>query len=177
MIPLPGMFATIRSRLGVVVAVSAHEAREGGSSHLVHIDYKDDSLPREEKLTWELEPHAACQHPNRLPDASQGAMNPEDFDAVVRSARRKATMPYIDPDQDGPLDRLPVYLPLMGAVRVEDFELVPLCKALAMPREPLLLADDVGLSKMIEAVMKDSNLKLVAAPYDPPDRKKFNFPA
>ena len=35
MIPLPGMFATIRSRLGVVVAVSPHDAREGGRTHLV----------------------------------------------------------------------------------------------------------------------------------------------
>jgi superfamily II DNA or RNA helicase len=158
MIPLPGMFATIRSRLGVVVAVSAHDAREGGRSHLVHIDYKDDSLPREEKLVWELEPHAVCQHPNRLPDASQGAMNPEDFDAVIRSARWTATMPYIDPDKDGPLDRLPVCSPLMGAVRVEDFQLVPLYKALAMPRVALLLADDVGLGKTIEAGLIISEL-------------------
>jgi len=50
MIPLPGMFATIRSRLGVVVTVSHHDAREGGRTHLVDLDYKDDSLPREEKL-------------------------------------------------------------------------------------------------------------------------------
>jgi superfamily II DNA or RNA helicase len=152
------MFATIRSRLGVVVAVSPHDAREGGRTHLVHVDYKDDSLPREERLVWELEPHAVCQHPNRLPDAGQAPMDPQDFDAVVRSARWTATMPYIDPDKDGPLDRLPVCSPLMGAVKVEDFQLVPLFKALAMPRVALLLADDVGLGKTIEAGLIISEL-------------------
>jgi superfamily II DNA or RNA helicase len=152
------MFATIRNRLGVVVAVSPHDAREGGRTHLVHIDYKDDSLPREERLAWELEPHAVCQHPNRLPDGDQAPMVPLDFDAVVRAARWTAIMAYIDPDQDGPLDRLPVCSPLMGAVRVEDFQLVPLYKALAMPRVALLLADDVGLGKTIEAGLIISEL-------------------
>jgi superfamily II DNA or RNA helicase len=152
------MFATIRNRLGVVVAVSPYDAREGGRSHLVHIDYKDDSIPREERLVWELEPHAVCQHPNRLPDANQAPMNPLDFEAVNRAARWTATMPYIDPDQGGPLDRLPVCSPLMGAVRVEDFQLVPLYKALAMPRVALLLADDVGLGKTIEAGLIISEL-------------------
>ena len=158
MIPLPGMFATIRGRLGVVVAVSPHDARESGRTHLVHIDYKDDSLPRDERLVWELEPYAVCQHPSRLPDAGQAPMDTQDFDAVVRSARWTATMPYIDPDQEGPLDRLPVCSPLMGAVRVEDFQLVPLYKALAMPRVALLLADDVGLGKTIEAGLIVSEL-------------------
>ena len=156
--PLPGMFATIRGRLGVVVAVSPHDAREGGRTHLVHIDYKDDSLPRDERLVWELEPYAVCQHPSRLPDAGQAPMDTQDFDAVVRSARWTATMPYIDPDQEGPLDRLPVCSPLMGAVRVEDYQLVPLYKALAMPRVALLLADDVGLGKTVEAGLIVSEL-------------------
>jgi superfamily II DNA or RNA helicase len=152
------MFATIRGRLAVIAEVSPFDAREGGRSHLVHIDYKDDGLPREERLVWELEPHAVCQHPNRLPDAGQAPMDVQDFDAVLRSARWTATMPYIDPDQNGPLDRLPVCSPLMGAVRVEDYQLVPLYKALAMPRVALLLADDVGLGKTIEAGLIISEL-------------------
>jgi len=46
-------------------------------------------------------------------------MDTQDFDTVVRSGRWTATMPLIDPDQDDRLDRLPVYSPLMSAVRVE----------------------------------------------------------
>jgi len=156
--PLPGMFATVRNRLGVVASVSPYDPREGKRLHLVQISYKDQGHPLEERLIWELEPNAECQPPNRLPDATQPPMDPADFDAILRSARWTATMPYIDPDQDGPLDRLPVCSPLMGAVKVEDFQLVPLYKALAMPRVALLLADDVGLGKTIEAGLIISEL-------------------
>ena len=41
--------------------------------------------------------------------------------------------------------------PFHGGVRVEDYQLVPLLKALRMPRVSLLLADDVGLGKTVEA--------------------------
>jgi len=60
-------------------------------------------------------------------------------------------MPFIDPDGSGSLGRLPVASPFHGAVQVDDFQLVPLLKALRMPRVSLLLADDVGLGKTIEA--------------------------
>ena len=90
-LPLIGMFATVRNRLGVVVAVSSHDAREGGRTHLVNIEYKDDLLPHGERLVWELEPYAICQHPSRLPDTGQAPMDTQDFDAVVRSARWTAT--------------------------------------------------------------------------------------
>lgn len=146
------MFATIRNRLGVVASVSPWDSRDGiGRTHLVQIEYKDDFEPTHERLIWELEPHAVCQHPNRLPDPTQNAMQAQDFDAVLRAARWSATMPYLDPDGEGPLQRLPVCSPLLGAVKVEDFQLVPLYKALAMPRVALLLADDVGLGKTVEA--------------------------
>ena len=60
----------------------------------------------------------------------------------------------------GPLDRLPISSPFHGAVQVEDFQLVPLLKALRMPRVNLLIADDVGLGKTIEAGLILSELLL-----------------
>lgn len=87
-------------------------------------------------------------------------MPSEDYDAILRAARWTATIPFLDPDADGPLDRLPVQSPFHGAVQIEDFQLVPLLKALRMPRVNLLIADDVGLGKTVEAGLILSELLL-----------------
>lgn len=141
--PRPGMFATVRNRRGVVAAVEPHDGPDG-RTHLVHVEYKDDQLPVEERLIWELEPGTQLLEPTALPDAARSdPMPPEDFDALLRAARWTAMSPYLDPDGEGPVERLPVSSPFHGAVQVEDYQLVPLLKALRMPRVNLLIADDV----------------------------------
>ena len=123
-------------------------------------EYKDDQLPVEERLLWELEPHGRLLEPNALPNSSGDPMSPDDFDALVRAARWTSANPFTDPDGSGPLERLPISSPFHGAVQMEDFQLVPLLKALAMPRVNLLIADDVGLGKTIEASLILSELFL-----------------
>ncbi|MGL4501473.1 MAG: hypothetical protein ACRCU2_20555 [Planktothrix sp.] len=56
-----------------------------------------------------------------------------------------ALSPFLNSDRREPLETLPFSAPFFGAVQVEDFQLVPLYKALRMPHISLLLADDVGL--------------------------------
>jgi len=156
-VPRPGMFAIVRNRRGVISAVEPFDG-DNGRLHVVHIDYKDEELPPAEQLIWELEvgdapqPYAQLLEPNDLPDPSRsGAMPVEDFDALLRAARWTSAMPYLDPDGSGPLDRLPISSPFHGAVEVDDYQLVPLLKALRMPRANLLIADDVGIGKTVEA--------------------------
>jgi hypothetical protein len=150
-IPRPGMFATVRNRRGVIAAVDPFDG-PSGRLHLVHIEYKDDYHPAEEQLLWELEPRTSLLEPTALPDPSNTDPMPgEDFDALVRAARWTSASPYLDPDGDGPLERLPISSPFHGSLQVEDFQLVPLLKALRMPRVNLLIADDVGLGKTVEA--------------------------
>ena len=144
------MLATVRNRRGVVAAVEPFEG-EDGTVHLVHVEYKDAQSPPDERLLWELEPRCDLLEPNALPSAQDHPMAPRDFDALVRAARWTALSPYLDPDGEGPLQREPIASPFHGSVRVEDYQLVPLLKALRMPRVSLLVADDVGLGKTIEA--------------------------
>jgi len=150
-IPRPGMFATVRNRRGIVSAVEPFDG-EQGRLHLVHLEYKDDQLPHEERLLWELEPRKRLLEPNEPPRVDAASpMPPEDYDALLRASRWTAASPFLDPDGEGPLERLPISSPFHGAVQVEDFQLVPLLKALRMPRVNLLIADDVGLGKTVEA--------------------------
>jgi len=149
-VPRAGLLAYVRNRRGIISAVREFDSDEG-RFHLVHIEYKDDFLPTGEDLVWELEPYRKVLPPGELPRAKDPPMRSDDFDALVRAARWTSICPYLDPDGSGPLDRHPVASPFHGAVEVEDYQLVPLHKALSMPRINLMIADDVGLGKTVEA--------------------------
>ena len=153
-VPRAGMLATVRNRRGVVAAVEPFDG-ETGRLHLVHLEYKDDRAPTAERILWEIEPRPSPGlEPNALPTPAHdgGAMPAADFDALLRAARWSALSPYLDPaGGEGPPPREPVASPFHGGVCVESYQLVPLLKALRMPRVSLLIADDVGLGKTVEA--------------------------
>jgi hypothetical protein len=155
--PRVGMLATVRNRRGLITAVEPY-AGMGAVHHLVTVEYLDSEGAAEETLLWEREIGPRLLPPNALPDiAGTAPMSNAEFDALVRATRWSALTPFIGPDGKR-LDSPPITAPLHGAIQVEDFQLVPLLKALQMPRISLLLADDVGLGKTIEAGLIMSEL-------------------
>ncbi len=149
--PRIGMLTTIRNRRGIVSSVEPFETPDG-QLHLVRLEYIDaDGVP-DDTVLWERELNVTLLEPTALPRvATQGAMSAAEFDALQRAARWSALSPYLLGEDAPQTLRTPIAAPLFGAIQAEDFQLVPLLKALNMPRVSLLLADDVGLGKTIEA--------------------------
>lgn len=139
--PEQGQLVQVRSRHYVVLDVDEH-AVNGRVSRKVRLEcLDDDALGDELEVVWEREVGATVHDTSRLPC-------PDGFDALDRfvayiSALRWSSNSVIA----GP----PVTAPFYGAIEIEPYQLVPVVRALQMHRVSLLLADDVGLGKTIEA--------------------------
>jgi superfamily II DNA or RNA helicase len=150
--PRVGMLANIRNRRALIASVEPFDSGLTGRLHLVTLEYTDPDGVPEEIVIWEREINPSVLEPTALPQVStESPMLADDFDALQRATRWTALSPFIPSDRASTEDHIPIASTFFGAVQVEDFQLVPLLKALRMPRISLLLADDVGLGKTIEA--------------------------
>ncbi len=151
-LPRVGMLAKVRNRRGLITSVEPFDARPDGRMHLVHVEYTDSDGVPSDTLLWEREHHRRLLEPTAMPRVGlESPMPPGDFDALLRATRWSAITPFLHPERPEAREESPIVSPAFGAVQVEDFQLVPLLKALRMPRVSLLLADDVGLGKTVEA--------------------------
>lgn len=152
-IPREGMMAVVRNRRGMIAAVHPFDADEAGRCHLVDVEYTDGTGAETEQLLWEVEPGTDVLEPAALPRVDDAApMELREFDAMVRAARWSAltpSLPFSGLDDDRP----PLAAPMYGAIHPEAYQLVPVLRALEMPRVALLLGDAVGLGKTIQAGM------------------------
>lgn len=154
-VPQVGMLAIVRNRRALIASVEPFDGKPEGRIHLVCLEYTDIDGNSEDSIIWEREINARLLEPTALPSVTTDKpMLSTEFDALQRATRWTALSPFFSSTQSSLGDYLSKQLfiaaPLFGAVQVEDFQLIPLLKALQMSRISLLLSDDVGLGKTIE---------------------------
>jgi len=147
--PTPGQIVQVRQRPFVVQDVLRNPLPSGsiggngdGSQHLVTLSsVEEDALGEELQVVWELEPGARVHEQLSLP-APTGFDAPDRLDAFLDAVRWGA----ISSADIGHLQA-----PFRSGIVIEDYQLDPVARAIRMPRANLLVADDVGLGKTIEA--------------------------
>ncbi|MDA8065777.1 MAG: DISARM system SNF2-like helicase DrmD [Thermaerobacter sp.] len=157
--PQAGQLVLLRQRPGLIRDVMAQEPRSDEPCTLVQVEYVDGwGHPEEDRVLWEREVGARIISSLTLPriDAAQRRPDPPPrlqsfLDALTWSSLNRLTA-------DG--EEVLLCSPWHSAVRVEAYQLHPVWKALEMPRIALLLADDVGLGKTIEAGLIATELVL-----------------
>lgn len=140
--PEPGQLVEVRRRQWVVADVDAARLEADTLQHCVRLSSIDeDGLGEELEVVWEIEPGAQIIERAGLPSIT-GQDDSSVLDAFLDAVRWGAATNA---------DRGFLQAPFRSGVSIEDFQLDPLVRAIDMARVNLLIADDVGLGKTIEA--------------------------
>lgn len=160
-VPEPGQVVEVRGSTWAVSNVRAQglprspaDESRAETHHVVSLQSLDeDRLGEELDVVWELEVGNTVAPDQGLPEVitSEGFDDPQTLAAFVDAVRWGAVTSA---------DAKAFQSPFRSGANVEAYQLEPLRRALQAPRANLLLADDVGLGKTIEAGMVIQELLL-----------------
>lgn len=104
----------------------------------------EEDLGDQLSVIWEVEPGRAVIPAGALPDVPGPADwdHPQTLGALVDAVRWGTV---------ASADVTTLQAPFRAGIQIKDYQLEPVARALRMPRVALLVADDVGLGKTIEA--------------------------
>ncbi len=147
--PKPGALVQVRGQRWVVSTVDEGNDR----STLVTLQSVEDGRYGDTlSVIWEVEPGRRTLPSGSLPEVTQGKFDsPERLAAFLDAVRWGAV---------ASADVKTLQAPFRSGVAIEDYQLEPVARALDAPRVNLLLADDVGLGKTIEAGLVAQELLL-----------------
>ncbi|WP_406088485.1 DISARM system SNF2-like helicase DrmD [Kitasatospora purpeofusca] len=151
-LPQEGQLVRARGDEWVVSRVIA-SPEDGSVSTLVELQSVMDGRYGESlSVIWEIEPGRAVRPRSSLPEVRSDAFDPPQRLAAFLDAVRWSAVTSADTKT--------LQAPFRSGVAVENYQLEPVARAVDAPRVNLLLADDVGLGKTVEAGLVAQELLL-----------------